>query len=72
MEKTETGYNIDTYDSGVLHFVIGCEYSAIATNGESNVTGELVEIPKIALGGVALWNKKLGYININEKTLRYL
>ena len=70
MEKTETGYNIETYDSGVLHFVIGCEYSAIATNGSKEHIGKLVVVPYF--GGIALYNDQMKYINIDEKSLRYL
>tara|TARA_R110000824_G_scaffold190775_3_gene372344 strand:- start:984 stop:1196 length:213 start_codon:yes stop_codon:yes gene_type:complete len=70
MEKTETGYNIITYDNGVLHFVIGSEYRAKTTNGGVYVRGVLCNVP--VYGGVALYTIIQGYQNVDLKTLHYL
>jgi len=72
MQKTETGYNIRTYDNGVLHFVIGRIYTAIGTCGEAKDT---------KVKGVLNYSERLeeliletrkGTCAINERTLSYL
>tara|TARA_B100000767_G_scaffold229167_1_gene219775 strand:- start:261 stop:485 length:225 start_codon:yes stop_codon:yes gene_type:complete len=66
-------FEINTYDNGVLHFVIGCEYKAIGTCGEAK-DKEVKGILKYSLVNreVMLYNDYHGNISINEKTLRYL
>jgi len=66
-------FEINTYDNGVLHFVIGCEYKAIGICGEAK-DKEVKGILKYSLVNkeVMLYNDYHGNISINEKTLRYL
>jgi len=71
MEKTDTGYNVETEDNGVLHFVIGCEYSGESRHIDSylkRVTGKLRHSKKWGLYIVA----DDGTYIIHENTLRYL
>ena len=75
IKETETGYEIRTYDNGVLHFVIGCEYEAIGTSGEAKdkqVRGMLMIDERFSNINLILFNKKMGLIAINERTLSYL
>ena len=66
-------FEIKTYNSGVLHFVIGCEYYANGTSGEAK-DREVKGILKYSLVNkeLMLYNDYHGNISINEKTLRYL
>ena len=73
MEKTDTGYNIRTYDNGVLHFVMGRTYRAIGTCGEAK--------DKEVIGQIGFDDKFREYVlvtnqgipcSINERTLSYL
>tara|TARA_R110000822_G_scaffold298446_1_gene421160 strand:+ start:1255 stop:1476 length:222 start_codon:yes stop_codon:yes gene_type:complete len=73
MRKVENEYDIRTYNNGVLHFVIGSEYKAIGTCGESKdieVKGTLLHSPM--WDELQLYSHKTGYISINEQTLSYL
>lgn len=73
MRETDTGYNIRTYDNGVLHFVIGRTYTAIGTCGmgkDKLITGKLSyykPFKKLELIG-----KREQRYAINERTLSYL
>jgi len=66
-------FEVKTYNDGVLHFVIGSEYYANGTSGEAKdreVKGELRY--SVVNKELMLFNRYLGNISINEKTLRYL
>jgi len=72
MEKTETGYNIETYDNGVLHLVIGSDISANTRIEHSTlnqkVSGKFNVIP---IFGAVIDDEERIY-PIDEKTISYL
>ena len=73
MEKTDTGYNVNTYDNGVLHFVIGRTYTAVCTCGSGKdqlITGELSYYKPFK--HLELLSKRGQRYAINERTLSYL
>ena len=73
MEKTDTGYNVNTYDNGVLHFVIGRTYTAVGTCGSGKdqlITGELSYYKPFK--HLELLGKRGQRYAINERTLSYL
>lgn len=70
MEKTETGYNINTNDNGVLHFVIGCEYKAEVFGGR--IVKGILRDPERRCGDWWMIDKKGKVHYIYPHTLSYL
>ena len=73
MQRTDTGFYINTYNNGVLHFVIGRKYKAVGTCGmakDVEVIGELVDTGQMY--GLELINDRGVRCAINERTLSYL
>jgi hypothetical protein len=73
MKETDTGYEINTYNYGVLHFVIGREYSAVGTCGMTKDIEVKGRLRKSRFFNVLEIIDDTGRIcSINERTLSYL
>ena len=73
MKETDTGYNIRTYDNGVLHFVIGRKYKAIGTCGMTKDIEVMGRLRKSEYFNELEIIDETGRIcSINERTLSYL
>lgn len=73
MSKENNGFQINTYDNGVLHFVIGRTYKGIGTCGEAK-DKEVVGILEYneRLRELILTDKRGVPCAINERTLSYI
>ena len=73
IHRTDIGFYINTYNNGVLHFIIGRKYKAIGTCGNAKnvkVIGKLVDTGNMY--GLELINDRgISYV-IDERTLSYL
>lgn len=73
MKETDTGFEIRTYQHGVLHFVIGRKYKAIGTSGMTDGIEVIGRLRKSQhFNELEIINKQGIPCSINKSTLSYL